>query len=226
MYPEDKRLTTRQGRPFTDSTAHFFLKGPPELQDHAIDFVLNRLKEPALFNYYLGHPRYRFVWHRTGFASIVLTLNRRDERVWLDIKKMNRYASKYWFTADSIFENLPRPKAAIVKQRELSIDEWRQFETYYQDDRYPTMGSPDRPDFPEGSGAYIDERSRFYMEKHFPDQYWLVYNYVKTVEYDRSAGYLLWLSQLPPEAYIAPKPGFSSYELLVRSLPPPTVPSH
>ncbi len=99
-YPQSPTFSRPNGEP--NDTLTFFFPASLRYSDSIIltnldTFRLNWYssqlfpsKEKILFNYYLGQDTYRFTWLWSFANPVFITLNRKDERVWLTAKKLDR----------------------------------------------------------------------------------------------------------------------------------------
>ena len=99
-YPKDIKVSNSEGEPKDSLT--FYLPASICRDDHKIISEIDTLnllwyssslyctKEPILYNYYLGHDIYRFLWLRSFHRPIVLTLHKDGNNVWLDMKELDR----------------------------------------------------------------------------------------------------------------------------------------
>lgn len=99
-YPRNKSISSATGVPIDSSTFYF----PTSIQldtniiNTGIDtFALNwfssalfSAKEPILYNYYLGHDIYRFLWLRSFHRPVVISIHKDNDKFWLTTKELNK----------------------------------------------------------------------------------------------------------------------------------------
>lgn len=101
-YPNDLRISKADGTP-KDTLTFFYprtiLKDAQTFETKIDSFSLKwfssdlrAAKEPILFNYYLGHDTYRFLWLRSFHRPVVFTLSKTGNEITLTTKILDREA--------------------------------------------------------------------------------------------------------------------------------------
>ncbi len=159
FYPNDSTISDNNGK-LIDSLTFYYPK--VFIHDsHTIKVVIDAFelnwyssalycfKEPVLYNYYLGHDIYRFLWLRSFHRPAVLTLNKEGDRVWLTTKMLNKqpeFEDELWLLPkpketesnkininnhiDSVGRKADRQADIVYNQtKELSEKEWTRFES-------------------------------------------------------------------------------------------------
>lgn len=226
IYPENANFSKPNGDPI-DSLSYFLpteLKYRDTLVKTGLDtFQLNwyssqlfPTKEPILFNYYLGHDTYRFTWLRSFDNPVVLTINKKGDKVWLTVKRLDRHpqfmptriitdlvppkvGEPYDTTEKIDFNKYPikqpdrRADLAINEIKSLSVTEWNEFENILAKTNYWTM-TPTQESFGLDGAQWI-------IEAHFSNKYWLVDRWNPEDSYKQAGVYLIKLSGLDEEVY-------------------------
>lgn len=161
------------------------------LKQKAYSAYLYNANEPILFNYYLGHDIYRFVWSRAFNPPIIFTLNKDEDKVWLTTKTLDRHPIVMdieWTdfvppptnpdgTPDTISEYIrPEPdsvtkadrfaKIVINETKNYSNTEWTKFEQLIKDANYWGMV----PTY----NTIGQDGSTWIIEAHTKNKYWFV----------------------------------------------------
>jgi hypothetical protein len=226
IYPEITNFSKPNGEPI-DSLSYFLpaeLNYGDTLVKTGLDtFNLNwyssqlfPTKEPILFNYYLGHDIYRLTWLRSFHNPVVLTINKKDDKFWLTIKKLDR-RPQFMPTrniTDFVFPKVGEPydttkkidldKYPIIQPdrhanlvvneiKSLSATEWNEFESLLTKTNYCTM-SPTQDFFGLDGAQWI-------IEAHSLHKYWLVDRRSPEDNYKRAGLYLIKLSGLDEKIY-------------------------
>lgn len=226
LYPESASFSKPNGQP-KDSASYFF---PTELNfgDSVVKTGLDTFnlnwyssqlfptKEPILFNYYLGHDIYRFTWLRSFDNPVVLTINKKDDKVWLTVKKLDRhpqfmptrviadfvppkFGEPYDTTKKMDLDKYPieqpdrHANLEINETKSLTATEWNEFENLLTKTNYWTM-SPTQESFGLDGAQWI-------IEAHFLNKYWLVDRWSPEDNYKQVGLYLIKLSGLDEEIY-------------------------
>ena len=221
IYPENVNISNANGEP-VDSLSFFFplkLNYKDSLIKTDLDtFDLMRYssqlfpsKEPILFNYYLGHEIYRFIWLQSFDNPIILTLNKKADDIWLTIKKLDRqpeyiatqviqfvyppkagkpYDSTKKIDLDKYPIRQPNRKAklAVNRTKKLSEAEWNEFERILARVGYWEMSPTQRIIGIDGS--------QWIIEAHAEHKYWIVDRWSPEDDYKEAGLYLINLSGL------------------------------
>jgi len=225
IYPQNPAFSNPNGDP-VDSMSLFFpfqLKYGDSVVSSGIDTTDNfwystqifPAKDRVLFNYYLGHDIYRFTWLRSFHNPIFITLNKKEGRVWLEIKKLDRKPQFMSFLIDSLPPNFSELDSIQIKalkrnykviqpnryaelevneRKELTLIEWEEFERILQGLKYLNMPSV-LNELPMLDG------SRWIIEAHLEDKYWFVDRWSPKDGFEHAGEYLIQLSGLKEEGY-------------------------
>lgn len=185
--------------------------------------ALYMAKEPILYNYYLGHSIYRLLWLGSFDKPVILSLNKDGRKVWLNVKKLDRqpnYLNMRWkvlFTPpevtdengktfspdlskweelpiDSIYSKENRTAKIIYNQtKELTVKEWKEFETLLQACSFWTTHPFQRCDGFDGALCLI--------EGHLKDKYWYVDKWSPRDDFRKAGKYLIAKSGLNERIY-------------------------
>lgn len=159
-YIKDQKISNSQGVPKDSNTFYFpaFIQQDNDLVKIDIDIfkqnwyssALYSAKEPILYNFYLGHDIYRFLWLRSFHRPVVISIHKHKDKVWLILKELNKqpefldeYTSVKFVAPDNdttLVENTKDQKFEIVKKADrkahiilnrtvkLTENEWTEFE--------------------------------------------------------------------------------------------------
>jgi hypothetical protein len=229
-YPKDTTVSGTNGTP-KDSLSFYYpttIQKDTQIFKTDIDtFMLNwfssalySAKEPILYNYYLGHDIYRFLWLRSFHRPVVFTLHRDGEKVWLTTKELDRQPnfmeiSYVKFVPPIILPNgeidttesvrndelpvdsvsKPDRKANIVlnETKQLSEKEWNEFEKLLNDYSF-WYAKP----YEESSGL---DGSEWTIEGHLKNKYWFVNRWSPKDQFRKAGEYLINKSGLKEEIY-------------------------
>jgi hypothetical protein len=157
---------------------------------------------PVLFNYYLGHDIYRFLWLRSFDHPIVFTLNKWGDKVWLTTKKLNKEPEfldvtyknvkykkskngkiNFRKVVDSVVKADRKAEIIFTETRTLSIKEWDEFELLMKNcsfwDMIPVVDS---------SGK---DGSQWTIEAHLENRYWFVNRWSPSDNFKIAGEYLI-----------------------------------
>ncbi len=183
--------------------------------------ALYSAKEPILYNYYLGHDIYRFLWLRSFHRPVVFTFNRNGNKVWLTTKELNKqpnFIDEYTpieFVAPRFFPNgepdttqvryKKEPERKIVKKADRKADiiynqtinltekEWSEFKILLNACSFWT------------SKPYIEtmglDGSEWTIEGHLKDKYWVVNRWSPHDNFRKVGEYLIKKSEFKEEIY-------------------------
>ena len=108
-----------------DSLAFYFPAGVFSDKPKADSFVQNwfssalyNFKEPVLFQNYVGHDIYRFLWLRSFHRPVVFTLNHTDRTVWLTTKMLDRQPPFY----ENRIAGVPKKEIQVYIEKGYSVD--------------------------------------------------------------------------------------------------------
>lgn len=219
VYIQDDRLSKSNGDPI-DSLSFFF----PEKLNYTDTVIETKLdtsslvwyssqirptNEKILFNYYLGFDCYRFTWLRSFHNPIVITLNRKGDHFWLTTKMLDRKPQFMGYvirelpssekgtidTTERIIMPNGYAELKINETKELSTDEWKEFERLLTNCDYWKMFPTLHDQLPGLDG------SRWIIEAHFEDKYWIVDRWTPNDNYKQVGLYLIKLSGLDEKIY-------------------------
>lgn len=148
-------------------------------------YALFLLREPVLYNYYLGHDRYRFTWIPED-KPFVFTLHRNNSKVWLNAKSLNKHPYRYHASCggslitishsnkretstEPVSEQLPKEIEIPVIMEwdttvQLTMTDWMELETLIEEsgfwERYPV------------EPVSVTSTSEWIIEAHLRHRYW------------------------------------------------------
>lgn len=141
-YPKNKSISSVNGMP-NDSLIFYFptsIKLDTNIIKTGIDsFTLNwfssalySAKEPILYNYYLGHDIYRFLWLRSFHRPVVISIHKANNKIWLITKELNKQPNfmdfqpviktKIKFTPPETFNNRELDTTELEETKEDKIE--------------------------------------------------------------------------------------------------------
>jgi len=202
-YPKNLSISNAKGLPKYPTTFYFpdtisqdtnLVKTEiPTFKLNWFSSALYSAKEPILYNYYLGHDIYRFLWLRSFHRPVVFTFHRDGNKIWLTTKKLNKQPEFYdlgeiEFIPPKFLPNgkpdttqvryKEKPLRKIIRKadrkadiilnetKKLSEKDWTEFETLLINYSFWT------------SKPYIEEfgldGSEWTIEGHLKDKYWVV----------------------------------------------------
>ena len=225
-YPNDKSISNSTGEPKDSLTFYYprFIKTDSQIIVSNIDsfnnkqysYTLKELKEPILFNYYQGHDMYRFLWLRAFNPAVAITLNKDGDKVWLTTKKLDRRVqyieagrinisppkgvkvdtvqlNNNYLEADSIAKYERHGNIIVDKKKNLSIETWNKFEQLLSQCNYWNT--------PPAETRLLVDGSRWIIEAHLMNRYWIVERASPKDNYRKCGEYLLDLSELTEDRY-------------------------
>lgn len=180
--------------------------------------ALYSFKEPHLFQGFVGHSIYRFLWLRSFHRPVVFTLHKKDGQVWLNTKMLDRqprfhddriggipkedqdeYIKEGFFadtTETDLLVRIADRKANIIYNKNISLSdkEWNEFEQILAKANYWKL--PTNIDDGSTDGA------SWVIEAHLKDKYHLVdYHSPYNNEFAKAGLFLINLSGLKEEVY-------------------------
>lgn len=196
-YPKDAKVSDMNGKP-KDSLSFYFpavIKKDTALIKTKLDSSTNNwysktlyaAKEPILYNYYLGHDIYRFLWLRAFSRPVVISINKDEDKIWLAVKELNKQIDiadmlpQITFLPPasglngkpkvkmSIGQNIKADrKANLILNQTIALSErdWVEFENLLKNCSFWTME-------PIDSSLGIDG-SEWIIEGHKKNKYWFV----------------------------------------------------
>jgi len=219
-YPKDTTISTEDGSP-KDSLAFYypnkFIGDTTLNQDTLDDFYQNwfsssmyAFKEPILYNYYLGHDIYRFLWLRSFDRPIVIVLNRDKNNVWLNAKILDRKPRfmdqivlkelpikgkelKVELVTDSVIKGDRKAEIVFRIRLNLTMKEWNKVDILIKAADFWTI-----PSTKEAIG--LDGSQRI-IEAHTKEDYRFVQRWVPKDKFRQIGEYLIDLSGLKEEIY-------------------------
>jgi len=229
-YPKDTTVSGVNGIP-KDSLSFYY---PPTIQKDTqifmndIDTVmliwfssaLYSAQEPILYNYYLGHDIYRFLWLRSFHSPVVFSIHKDGDKVWLTTKELDK--QPYFMEIDYVKfvppvilpngeidttgsnnnNDLPVDpvskadrKANIVlnETKQLSTKEWKEFEKLLSDYSFWSA----KP-YEKSSGF---DGSEWIIEGHLKNKYWFVNRWSPKDNFRKAGVYLINKSGLNEDIY-------------------------
>ena len=226
-YPNDTTFSKTDGKP-KDSLTFYYptkIKRDKHTINTEIDtFMLNwfssalySAQEPILYNSYLGHDIYRFLWLRSFHRPVVFSLHKNGNKVWLITKILDRqpiFMDTHYVTplilpdgeidiTESNMDNeLPIDtvikadrKAIIVlnETKQFSETEWKEFEKIIADCSFWTL----KPCI-EKFGL---DGSEWIIEGHLKSKYWFVNRWSPEDDFRKAGEYLINKSGLKEKIY-------------------------
>jgi len=203
-YSKDPKISNTRGVP-KDSITFYFptsIRQDTGIVKTEIDtFMMNwfssalySAKEPILYNYYLGHDIYRFLWLRSFHRPVVFSFHKDGNKVWLTTKELNKqpefmdeYPPIKFIPIKLLPNGQPDPKQVRYKEKpdrkiirkaerkadiilnqtkKLTEKDWTEFETLLSNCSF------------WNSKPYIEESgldgSEWTIEGHLKNKYWFV----------------------------------------------------
>jgi hypothetical protein len=196
-YPKDAKVSDSNGKPKDSLSFYFpaiikkdttFIKtGFDSLTNNWYSKTLYAAQEPILYNYYLGHDIYRFLWLRAFSRPVVISINKDGAKIWLSIKALNKQIDIAdilpqitFLLPASGYSGKPKVKMSIEQNTKadrkanlilnntiaLSERDWVEFENLLKNCSFWTMA-------PIDSRLGIDG-SEWIIEGHLKNKYWVV----------------------------------------------------
>lgn len=230
-YLKDPKISNTQGIP-KDSITFYIptsIRQDTGILKTEIDtFMLNwfssalySAKEPILYNYYLGHDIYRFLWLRSFHRPVVISLHKDGIKVWLTTKELDKepefmdWLKPIKFIAPKILpngdydttdlKNTEEPKREVFKKadrkaniilnqtKKLTEKDWTEFETLLSNCSF------------WNSIPYIKmlgcDGSEWTIEGHLKNKYWFVNRWSPEDNFKIAGVYLIQKSGLKEEIY-------------------------
>lgn len=219
-YPKDTTVSGTNGTPKDSLSFYYPTTIQKDTQIFKIDidtFMLNwfssalySAKEPILYNYYLGHDIYRFLWLRSFHRPVVFSLHKDGDKVWLTTKELDRQPNfmeitYVKFTPPIILPNgeidttesnrtdelpvdsvsKPDRKAILIlnETKQLSEAEWKEFEKMIADCSFWTSEPCDE--------RFGIDGSRWIIEGHLKSKYWFVNRWSPKDNFRKAGEYLI-----------------------------------
>lgn len=130
-FANSTEICDNKGNP-VDSTSYYF---PSELFIDSINgkidnlsplewesFILFKMKEPILYNYYLGHETYRIIVDRSFHNPIIARIDKYEDSIIVHIKKLNRVVNYPFLTFAKIPIKFGDSSIFTYKQQDSIID--------------------------------------------------------------------------------------------------------
>ncbi|MEO6833844.1 MAG: hypothetical protein ABI169_16675 [Chitinophagaceae bacterium] len=228
-YPKEPSFSSKDGTP-KDSLS-FYLPAVMRVDTGVCDVELDTFRENwfssalysaqerILFNYYLGHDIYRFLWLRSFHRPVIISLNRKGNRFWLTTKELNKQPnfmdlsyvkivdpatlpnteidSAYVYGNGLAFDSISKAdrKASIIlnETKPLSEKEWQEFEEILNSFSFWTA----KP-YIESFGV---DGSEWTIEGHLKGKYWFVNRWSPKDNFRKAGEYLIKKSGLKEEIY-------------------------
>ena len=196
VYPQELSITNSHGIP-KDSLAFYFpissqFSGLDTFKMNWFSSALYCAKEPILYNFYLDQDIYRFLWLRSFYRPIILSIYKKGEKVWLVTKELDKQPQFMddhnvgWVSSDFFGKNTlttsmvkdtmiyidtvikadRKAEITINQTKQLSIKEWEEFESLIN--KFSFWKS--KP-LLEDSGC---DGSEWTIEGHLKNRYWYV----------------------------------------------------
>lgn len=225
-YPNNITVSNQDGQPRDSLTFYypFTVKRDSSLLLTNIDSFrcswyssnLFAAKEPILYNYYLGHDMYRFLWLRSFDKPVIISLHKDEEKIWLITKELdkqpqfielhyishfkpikikhneNNIATGIDVKPDSILKLDRQAKLILNERKNLSIDEWNRFERLLLKSNFWSKQI-------KNSGGI--DGSEWIIEAHLKNKYWVVDKWSPKNDYRKCGEYLIGLSGLKEAIY-------------------------
>ena len=222
-YQQDTTISSLRGEPRNGTTFYFPTTIKTEYKIISTELDSFKLKwystsvhptnEPILFNFYLGHDIYRFIWLRAFSPPVTFTLHKDGEKVWLQTKLLDsiprdEYIGHIQFTSPEKINEINSEPAKVdttithvvhlakIKSDEtklLTIEEWNQFEFLLSQCNFWNMKT--------SIHEIGDDGSQWIIEGHQRNRYWLVDRWVPKGNYRKCGEYLIQLSALKEDIY-------------------------
>lgn len=229
-YPKNETISNVQGVP-NDSLTYYFPDSitfdSQVFQTNLEVFKLNwyssalfSAEEPILFNYYLGHDIYRFLWLRSFHKPMVFSLHKDGNKVWLSTKQLNKQPQfiditwskfvepfmtadgeidtanldeKYHNRVDSVIKADRKANIILNQTKQLSNEEWAEFESLLNASSFWTSN-------PLETSFGLDG-SEWIIEAHLKEKYWFVSRWSPKVGIRNAGAYLIEKSGVDEEIY-------------------------
>lgn len=177
-------------------------------------------EEPVLFNYFLGHDIYRFLWLRSFHKPMVFSLHKDGKKVWLTTKQLNKqpqfiditwskfvepfvtadgeidtanFDEKYNNRVDSVIKADRKANIILNQTIPLSNEEWEEFKSLLNAASFWTSAPLDT-----GSGL---DGSEWIIEAHLKEKYWFVSRWSPKGDIKKAGSYLIEKSGVEEEIY-------------------------
>jgi hypothetical protein len=198
-YLNDRKISNEEGIP-VDSLQHYlpdstfensfaFDKGTAANLQNWFSAALYNMQEPLLYNFFLGFESYRFDWIRSFHRPVVISINKKDSRIWLSTRRLNRRPS---FVGWRVDQGLPL-YLDYDQTTELSIKDWNYFKQLLQTAKFWKISNTDLELDADGSMWIIEE--------HVKDHYRFVIRDDNNHSFGDIGKYLIRLSNLQEEIY-------------------------
>ncbi len=230
-YPQDEKVSNKRGITSYSNINWIpkFIRKDTGLVYTGIDTsktywslnIWKLLREPILYNFYLGYDCYRFIWARSFKRLIILTLIRQNSNVYLTCKTIqdndslikNNYKQELldairenreqylqkeeWdngaLEIDSIFKLNNIKNVVYFKPRTLTLDEWNEFENILKAANFWN-------NLPYDQYSGLDG-SRWTIEAHLKDRYWFNSKWSPNASFRKPGNYLIQKSGLNEDVY-------------------------
>jgi hypothetical protein len=211
MYPENSAISGKNGFTSDSNIIYFpFYYGKDTLIRDDFDSGVYRFytsclkcaKEPMLYNYYLGHDMYRFLWMRSFDNPVVIIFHKMNGLVWIETKKLNKYpkVSNILITEDNTglpvklsYEEMMPSYISFYDYKFFTIKEWNNFENLLNKSNYW-----DLPIDNEISGL---DGSIWIIEGHLKNNYKMVERWCPDSTFMTFGKYLIQLSGIHDRIY-------------------------
>jgi len=207
-YPENPKISNEIGVP-NDSLTFYIPNSIQseskiekiEIDSSMISWISTNLfcsEEPILYNYYLGHDIYRFLWLRSFDVPVVISLHKNGEKVWLVTKKLDKQPMNMDLPPESkmYFKNKNVDivsRLSLNQTKILTEKDWTEFEVLIQDCSFWTTK-------PYKLSMGIDG-SDWIFEGHLRNKYWYVIKWSPEDSYKTLGEFLINKSGLKDEIY-------------------------
>ncbi|MBI3260027.1 MAG: hypothetical protein HYZ54_11205 [Ignavibacteriae bacterium] len=225
-YTQDSTISDIHGKP-QDSLTFYFptsIKKDTNLVKIEMDKTtqdcfssdLYCMDEPILFNYFLGHETYRFLWLRAFNKPVVIIFNKDNDTVWLSLKVLDRqpqfmdiihlaFPKKFkkqksinltqslGESTDSLVKANRQASIIVNTTKRLSLKEWTNFEkllnicSFWEIKPYIVN--------------YGIDGSEWIIESHLKNKYWFVSRHSPDGGFYNAGKYLLDLGGLTEQSY-------------------------
>lgn len=219
-YPNDSIISNQNGISRDSLTFYYptnFIGDTIRYRDTLNDFYQNwfssslyAFKEPILYNYYLGHDIYRFLWLRSFDRPIVFILNRYNNNVWLIVKILDKQPQfidqtilkalpikgkglKVELVPDSVIKGDRKANIVLEKRINITSSEWNKLDSLLKVANYWTI-----PPVKDATGT---DGSQWIIETHKIENYRFVQRWTPKDKFRDIGVYFIELSGLKEEIY-------------------------
>jgi hypothetical protein len=191
-YAENPAISDKQGQPHDSLTFYYpttikkdSLEIKTVIDSSTLDYyscVLYNAHEPVLFNYYLGHVKYRFLWLRSKDRPVIFTLTKVGRKIWLTTKVLDKqpqlndraYVKPHpirWdkWEIDSVVKADRKASIVINTTKKLSKKDWNDFTALVD-----KCSFWDTEPYTRSKEFVVFDGSEWVIEGHVKSKYWFV----------------------------------------------------